>query len=139
MKLGKHVTLKEHNNVKIKYGTVDYINLESIYIELCAWIEPTCGSNYAEIINKSAKAIKRRVREMINDYFKNDSIVDIDIKTNNIKQGKKSFMKVEITLFVKRQFNIRTKEFKWYIYNICKDIIDNDLNNKDFYIFYLKK
>ena len=40
MKRGKFISIGVHNNVKIGYGTVDYKDLKTIYIQLNSWTQP---------------------------------------------------------------------------------------------------
>jgi len=140
MKVGKHITLGEYENVKLSYGTVDSKNLKSIYLELNSWVEPVHNKiDYISIISKSRRTIKERIRKTDNQYFKKESIVDIDIKTNSIKEGKRSFMNTQITLFTDKTFDIKTNEVKVYIKLLMEDIINNDLIDKNLYIFHQTK
>ena len=73
------------------------------------------------------------------EFFKPQCIVDLDIKTNGIKLNKRSFMDLEITLYVNKHFDVRSKEIKNYISNLSKDIIETVLVDKTFYNFFDKK
>lgn len=140
MKTGKKITLDDYNNVKIEYGTVDHINLKTIYIELNSWVEPSDEKvNYDDIISKTKKNIKQLIRLLRSEYFKPESIVDLDIRTKGIKLGKKSFMNLEITLYVEKHFDIKTKTVKTIIKELSENIIDNSLNDKKLFNFYKKK
>ena len=45
-------------------------------------------------------------------FLKKESIVDLDVKSKGIKLGKKSFLNLEITLFVQEHFDTRSKELR---------------------------
>ena len=66
-------------------------------------------------------------------------IVDLDIRTKGIKVEKRSFMNLEITLFVETQFDIKTKEIKNVIKKLISGIIDDSLTNKNLYNFHKTK
>lgn len=140
MKIGKHITLDDYENVKLNYGTVDYKNLKSMYLEMNSWVEPISNKiDYDNIIYKSRRNVKDRVRRLQSELFKKECIVDIDIKTNSIKEGKRSFMNAQITLFTEKNFDIKTNEIKSYVKSLMEDIINNDLTDKNLYIFYKTK
>lgn len=140
MKKGKFITIGNYNNIRIGYGTVDSKNLKTIYIKLNSWIEPNV-ENFD--FNKSISKTQRKIKEIIYntnlDYFKKDSIVDLDIKTNGIKKMKKSFMDLEITLFVNKFFDVRCSEIKTTVDVLSKNIINNILLENPLFIFFEKK
>ena len=139
MKTGKFITLGFCNNVKIGYGTVDYKNLKTIYIKLNSWIEPENCVKFNESLSKSKRKIKLRIRELNTDFFKKDSIVDLDVKTKGMKLGKRSFLNLEITLFTQKIFDIKEKKIKTLIKNLIEDIIKSDLEDKNLFNFHKNK
>jgi hypothetical protein len=140
MKTGKFITLGYYNNVKMGYGTVDYKNLKTIYIKINSWVEPeTDDDEFNELLSKTKRKIKLRIYDLKSDFFKRESIVDLDVRTKGIKMGKKSFINLEITLFSQKHFDIRIKELKITINNLIKDIIDSDLDNKILFNFSKNK
>jgi hypothetical protein len=139
MKLGKYIPLGIYDNVKIGYGTVDSKNLKTIYLKLNSWVQPENKENFDNSIFKSRKKIKNLIYELNNDKFKKESIVDLDISTKGIKLDKRSFMDLEITLFVNESFDIKTNEMKYYIKDLIQDIIRYGLENKNLYNFYKTK
>ena len=131
MKKGKFITVGNHNNVKIGYGTVDYKNLKTIYIQLNSWTQPTVEEHdFDKLILKTRRKIKENIYGLNYDYFKKESIVDLDIKTNGIKTSKRSFMDLEITLYVNKPFDVRSKEIKEIVFNLSKSIIGRARNDK---------
>lgn len=140
MKIGKYIPLGEYNNVKIGYGTVDYKNLKTIYLKLNSWVQPNNESDdFDSSILKSRRKIKDFVYSLRNPYFKPQSIVDLDIRTKGIKLEKRSFMNLEVTLFVENQFDIKSKEVKNSIKSIIEGIVDDGLTNKNLYNFNKSK
>jgi hypothetical protein len=139
MKIGQFIPLGIYDNVKIGYGTVDRKNLKTIYLTLNSWILPNFDDDYDTSILKSRKKIKDIIRNLDDGYFKEESIVDLDLRTKGMKLEKKSFMNLEITLYVKKDFNLKDKIIKNLIKNIIQNIIDNGLTNKNLYNFHVTK
>lgn len=140
MKKGKFITIGVYNNVKLGYGTVDFKNLKTIYIQLNSWIQPSTEDyNFDKLISKTRRQIRDRIYSLNSEFFKPESIVDLDIKTNGIKTDKRSFMDLEITLYVEKQFDVKSKEVKDTIFNLSKSIIDTTLNDETLFNFFEKK
>ena len=140
MKTGKYITLGEYNNVKIGYGTVDFKNLKTIYLKLNSWVEPnTENDDFNLIINKTRRNIKDIVYNLNSEYFKQQSIVDLDIRTKGIKLTKRSFMNLEITLYVEKQFDVKSKTIKTIIKDLIIDVIENSLTDKNLFNFNTNK
>ena len=140
MKIGKYIPLGEYNNVKIGYGTVDYKNLKTVYLKFNSWLQPNDETdNYEKIISKTRRNIKEFVYDLDNQNIKKQCIVDLDIKTKGIKLEKRSFMNLEITLYVDRHFDLKNTEIKNQLKNILIDVIDNTLVDKNLFNFYKKK
>lgn len=140
MKTGKYIVLGDHDNVKIGYGTVDFKNLKSIYLKFNSWVEPENeDEDYFNIISKTRRKIKNKISTLKNDFFKPESIVDLDIRTKGIKKDKRSFMNLEVTLFVDQFFDIKSLDVKSTIKSIMTDIIDDDLSDKKLFNFHKSK
>jgi hypothetical protein len=140
MKKGKFIPVGEYNNVKIGYGTVDYKNLKTIYIQLSSWTQPTDEDyDYDRLLQKNRKSIKSLFFNLKNEYFKPECIVDLDIKTGGIKVNKRSFMDLEITLFVNKTFDVRSNEIKEIVFNSSKTIIDTILVDDTLFNFFPTK
>lgn len=140
MKTGKYIVLGDHENVKIGYGTVDFKNLKTIYLKFNAWVEPENDEDdYLSIINKTRRKIKNNIFSLNTHFFKRECIVDLDIRTKGIKKDKRSFMNLEITLFVDRPFEIKTPQIKDIIKTIMTNIVDDDLSDKKLFNFHKNK
>jgi len=140
MKIGKYIPLGTYNNVKIGYGTVDFKNLKTIYLKLNSWLQPENETDdFDYLISKSRRKIKEIIYNLQNPYFKQQSIVDLDIRTKGIKMEKRSFMNLEVTLYVDKQFDVRSKETKNIISNLTESLIDNGLLDKKLFNFNKSK
>lgn len=140
MKTGKFITLGYYNNVKIGYGTVDYKKLKTIYIKLNSWVQPRDENDeFNALLLKTRRKVKLRIYDLKSDLFQKESIVDLDVRTKGIKIGKKSFLNLEITLFTKKPFDMKSRETKSIITRLTEDIIDFDLENKILFNFHKNK
>ena len=140
MKIGKYIPLGTYNDVKIGYGTVDFKNLKTIYLKLNSWLQPeneTDDFNY--LIGKSRRKVKEIIYNLKSPYFKEQSIVDLDVRTKGIKLEKRSFMNLEVTLYVNNQFDIKSKDVKLIINDLLEHIIDEGLSDKKLFNFYKTK
>lgn len=136
MKTGKYIPLGTYNNIKIGYGTVDFKNLKTIYLTLNSWLQPKNETDDFDLsILKSRREIKKFIYDLRHEHFKKESIVDLDVKTKGIKENKRSFMNLEVTLYVDSHFDIKSSETKTLVKNIITNIIDNCLSDKNLFNF----
>jgi hypothetical protein len=142
LKKGKNIKLPNKKNVKIRFGTVDSINLKSIYINLQSWIEPkTYSDNWQRVISILNKTIKQTILEHINkDLFEENFISDMDLRSSGISRGKKSFLDLEITIYLKRKdIFFQSKEIKESVKDLTNFIIDENFKGNKYFRFYLRK
>lgn len=140
MKTGKYIPLGTYKNVKYGYGTVDFKNLKTIYLKLNSWLQPENETeNFDHTILKSRRIIKELVYNLKNPLFKQQSIVDLDIRTKGIKLEKKSFMNLEVTLYVEKQFDVRSKEIKNIVSELTERVINECLSDKKLFNFNKSK
>ncbi len=140
MKTGKYIPLGSYDEVKIGYGTVDFKNLKTIYLKFNSWLQPENETDdFDFIIHKSRRKIKEIIYNLKNPLFKEVCIVDLDIRTKGIKMEKRSFMNLEITLYVDKQFDVKSKDVKNNIKDILMNVIDNGLIDKKLFNFYKSK
>jgi hypothetical protein len=140
MKTGKYIPLGEYNDVKIGYGTVDFKNLKTVYLKLNSWLQPENETDdFDNVIHRSRRKIKEIVYNLKTSYFKEQSIVDLDIRTKGIKLEKRSFMNLEVTLYVDKQFDVKSKELKNTLKRLIEDIVDSGLQEKKLFNFYKTK
>ena len=141
MKTGKYIPLGTYNDVKIGYGTVDFKNLKTIYLKLNSWLQPEEDEevDYNTLIYKTRRQIKQLIYNLNSPNFRDQSIVDLDIRTKGIKLEKKSFMNLEVTLYVNEQFDVKSKEIKNFVKNLTETIIDRGLTDKKLFKFHKTK
>jgi hypothetical protein len=140
MKTGKYIPLGTYNNVKIGYGTVDFKNLKTIYLKLNSWLQPENETeDYNYLISKSRRQIKEKIYNLNSPYFKQQCIVDLDIRTKGIKLEKRSFMNLEVTLYVEKQFDVKSKDVKNLIKEILENVVENGLSDKKLFNFNKSK
>lgn len=141
MKKGKSVKLKLYQPIKSVYGTVDSKNLKSLYINIQSWVTPKYETeNWNRVVCNLSREIKHSVFNSINpEIFKEQSIVDLDLRTSGISSGKKSFFNLEVNLFVKSTLDFKSKELKDSIKSIVKTIYHDNISNNNHFIFTLSK
>ena len=140
MKTGKYIPLGEYKNVKIGYGTVDFKNLKTIYLKLNSWLQPeNVNDDFDSAIFKARRKIKEIIYNLNEKYFKKQSIVDLDIRTKGIKLDKRSFMNLEVTLYVDYMFDVKSKEVKNTVRNLIGEIIEIGLQNEKLFNFHKTK
>ena len=140
MKLGRFIPVGVYKNVTIGYGTINHKDLKTIYLSFNSWLEPdeTCD-DYERIVRSSRNEIKKLIFNLGHDLFRPESIVDLDIRTKGIKKEKRSFMNLEITLYVIDQINIKDKNLKTGMEILMKEVIDTCLNDEMLFNFHKKK
>jgi hypothetical protein len=141
MKKGKSVNIDLHRPIKLTYGTVDYKNLKSIYINLQSWVTPKNDfENWSRVSGNLTREIKHSVLKSINQkIFKEKSIVDLDLRTSGILEGKKSFFNLEINLFTLFELDFKSNEIKDSVINIAQNIFNENINNNRYFYFSKSK
>lgn len=92
---------------KIKIGTIDKKNPETIYIEFGTYITPTTEKkSYKSDIEKIEKATKVFIDNLLehNEYLSKNHIFVSEVPFERIINGKKSFM--EMQLFINPKQNL---------------------------------
>jgi len=141
MKKGKTAKLNGFNDVKASYGTVDSKEFKSIYLNLQSWVTPKDDyDNWNRIVSNLHRGIKHTVHNNLNNkMFTHNIIVDLDLRTSGISYGKKSFMNLEITLFLKQEIDFKSTELKESLKTITKEIYIEDLKKNNYLSFTTSK
>ena len=136
MKKGKTSKLNIFDDAKCSYGTVDSKNLKSIYVVLQTWIEPlTLDENWNRLVGEIKRQIQHTLLEVVDTQtFERKQIVDLDLRTSGIQKNKKSFMNIEITLFIHNNiYDFKSPILRDKIKKILNGIYNDDLKqNKHF-------
>jgi len=141
MKKGKSCTVKGYKNFKCSYGTVDSKNFKSIYINLQSWVKPrNHQENWERVVSNFHRKLKNFIGEILNQFtFENKFIVDLDLRSSGISVNKKSFMNLEITLFVKGDLDFKSTKIKSSVKEIVDSISKEIFKNNDLFTFHLTK
>ena len=143
MKKGKTSFLQGFKTAKIVYGTVDSINLKSLYLNIQTWVEPIYEcDNWTRTVLNLSRSIKHSIYESINKkIFDEKFIVDLDLRSSGLNLNKKSFMNLEINFYIiQEDLDFKCEEIKQSLQQITEQIFnDNFLNNENFNFYLTKK
>ena len=143
MKKGKTSFLQGFKTAKIVYGTVDSINLKSLYLNIQTWVEPIYEcDNWTRTVLNLSRSIKHSIYESINKQIFDDKfIVDLDLRSSGLNINKKSFMNLEINFYLSQEdLDFKGSEIKQSLQKITEKIFkDNFLNNENFNFYLTKK
>ena len=131
-----------YKTAKIIYGTVDSKSLKSIYINLQTWVNPKTDQdiNWERVILNTSRFIKHSVLESLdNNFFEKNFIVDLDLRSSGIYHGKKSFMNLEINLYLKDEIDFKSIILKNSVKDIIQNIFTDVLNKHQYFEFSLSK
>ena len=122
MKKGKTVKLNGYKSFKSSYGTIDSTNLKSIFINIQTWVEPKEDfENWNRVILNMTRKFKHSILENINKQtFDTNFIVDLDLRISGLQLKKKSFMSLEVNLFVLEPIDFKSIKLKKQIKNQMK-------------------
>lgn len=142
MKKGKTSKIQGFKDTKVIYGTVDSINFKSLYLNIQTWVEPiTSSENWQRIVLNLSREIKHTIYEHLNKkYFDEKFIVDLDLRSSGLSEGKKSFMSVEATFYLNTDtLDFKSKQLKDDLKKLTSTIIKENLDNNEYFDFFLRK
>jgi len=141
MKKGKTVKINQYQSLKTSYGTVDSKNLKSLYLNIQSWVQPKDEyEKWDRIVANLSRDIKHSVLESLNtDYYKTHFIVDLDLRTSGIQINKKSFMNLEVNLFLNQEMDFKSNEIKDSIRMIIRQIYKDCVLKNKYFLFYPTK
>lgn len=141
MKKGKTAKLQGYENAKCSYGTVDAKKLKSIYVLIQSWVEPTVNmDNWSRTTGMLERNIKHHLLEVVDPLiFEKNNIVDLDLRSSGIQLGKRSFMNLEITLFVKEHMDFKSIILRDRIKQIVNTIYGYPLMKSKHFILHKTK
>lgn len=142
MKKGKTSRIQGFKTVKVLYGTVDSINLKSVYLNTQTWVQPIKDSeNWNRVVLNFGRAIKHVIHDTLNrlmfdDYF----IVDVDLRSSGIAVGKKSFLNLEINFYLKdTSVEFKSNKLRDELKTVVKNIIQHNFKKNEYFKFHLTK
>jgi hypothetical protein len=142
MKKGKTSKIQGIKNSKVIYGTVDSISLKSIYLNIQTWVEPIVEiENWNRVVLNLSRSIKHTIfNNLDKNYFEQNFIVDLDLRSSGLVLEKKSFLNLEITFFNKPSIDdFKSFKLKELLKNITKTVIQENLSNNKYFVFSLTK
>ena len=142
MKKGKTSKLNIFDDAKCHYGTVDSKDLKTIYIVLQTWVEPINDEdNWSKITGLIKRQIQHALLEVVDiTTFERKQIVDLDLRTSGIQKNKKSFLNLEITLFVHDQLlDFKSLILRSKIKKIISSVYSDDLKKSKYFTLSMTK
>lgn len=142
MKKGKTSNITGFKTAKIVYGTVDSVELKSLYLNIQTWVEPIVDcDNWNRTVLNLSRAIKHSIYDSLDKkIFDTKYIVDLDLRSSGLKYGKKSFMNLEINFYIiQPNLDFKDTEIKNSLIDITSKIFTDNFNNNEFFNFYLTK
>jgi len=141
MKKGKTSKINGFRTSKITYGTVDSKEFKSLYLNLQTWVEPKKDSeNWTRVVLNMNRAIKHSLYQNIDkNIFDEKFIVDLDLRTSGLQLKKKSFMNLEVNLYLINEIDFKSPILKKSLKSLVKNIYDDVLNKNEYFKCYLTK
>lgn len=108
-KFGKEKKLFVDDKFRVKYGTIDAVKLNAVYLNVESWVIPKEVENYESFIRLIRKKIIINIKDKLdrtsfNDHF----IVDLDLRASGMSLNKKSFMFIEVTVYPKEKIKFNS-------------------------------
>lgn len=141
MKKGKTCKINGFRTFKSQYGTIDSQTLKSVYLNLQTWVEPKDEiENWNRVVLNMTRNVKHSVYENLNkELFDDKFIVDLDLRTSGIQLKKKSFMNLEVNLYLKEHMDFKSPKLKKVVKNLIKEIYGDVFSKNKYFKFYLTK
>jgi hypothetical protein len=141
MKKGKTTKLTGYKSFKSHYGTIDSTNLKSIFLNIQTWVEPKDEvENWNRVVLNMTRSVKHTVLENINkEYFDTKFIVDLDLRTSGLQMNKKSFLNLEVNLFLINEIDFKSPKLKKLVKDLIKSIYGDTMSKNKYFKFYLTK
>jgi hypothetical protein len=142
MKKGKTSKIQGFKTAKILYGTVDSIELKSMYLNIQTWVEPQLElENWNRVTLNLSRKVKHTIYNNINtELFEKNFIVDLDLRSSGLQMDKKSFLNLEINFFLnQKDIDFKSNNVKEFLKNLTKKIIQENLTNNYYFSFSLTK
>jgi hypothetical protein len=141
MKKGKTTKLTGYRSFKSHYGTIDSANLKSIFLNVQTWVEPKDEvENWNRVVLNMSRSVKHTILENINkEYFDTKFIVDLDLRTSGLQMNKKSFLNLEVNLFLINEIDFKSPKLKKMVKQLVKSIYGDTMSKNKYFKFYLTK
>jgi len=133
VKKGKQIKSPENNDFISKYGTINAVKPQSIFISIQSWATPKHNLRFKKKIRSLTINTKNKIRESVNyDVFHKKYIIDFDIRESGLRKDKPSFLSIDLTLYPKNQISFPSDIYNANIENLIKDLTSNIKKNTNF-------
>lgn len=141
MKKGKTAKIIGFRTSKVSYGTVDSKEFKSLYLNIQTWVEPKIEvENWTRLVLNINRAVKHSVYNNLDkNLFDENFIVDLDLRKSGLQLKKKSFMNLEINLFLIDEIDFKSTKLKRILKNLTKEIYSDVFTRNEYFKFYLTK
>ena len=141
MKKGKTTKINGFRTSKVHYGTVDSKEFKSLYLNLQTWVEPKEDyENWNRIVLNMNRSVKHSVFQSIDkNLFDDKFIVDLDLRTSGLHLKKKSFMNLEINLFLLEPTDFKSPKLKKYVKSLIKEVYGDVFSKNKYFKCFLTK
>jgi hypothetical protein len=132
-KFGKEKKLFTDEKFRVKYGTIDAVKLNAIYLNIESWVQPKEIENFDSYIRIMRREIIVRIKDNIDTTtFNENFIVDLDLRASGMSLDKKSFMFIELTVYpkdkIKFNSNLMFKKMQELSNLVIESLEKNKLN-----------
>jgi len=108
-KFGKEKKLFVDEKFRVKYGTIDAVKLNAVYLNVESWVIPKEVENYDSFIRLIRKKIILNIKDKLDrNSFNDNFIVDLDLRASGMSLDKKSFMFIEVTVYPKEKIKFNS-------------------------------
>lgn len=142
MKKGKTIRINGLKKIKAIYGSVDAKNLKSIYLNIQTWVDPKIDmtEGWERIISNLSRQIKHTIHDILNrTFFEDKFILDLDLRSSGIQYGKKSFLNLEITFFIKENISFKSIVLKNEMKKITQILFSENFKDNKYFDFNISK
>ena len=88
------------------------------------------------MVGNLSRDVKHSVYESLDrNLFKENFIVDLDLRTSGIRLEKHSFMNLEINLFTKEKLDFKGNRLKDSIKKILREVYKDCVMKNDYFVF----
>jgi hypothetical protein len=113
-----------------------------LYLNIQTWVEPIKDSeNWNRVVQNLSRAIKHVVLDSLDKTIFDDKfIVDLDLRSSGLTLGKKSFLNLEINLYLKEEgIDFKSSNLRDMLKTLTKDVFQNGFLESKYFTFYLSK
>jgi len=142
MKKGKTSKIAGFRTAKVIYGTVDSFNLRSLYLNIQTWVEPIIDSeNWSRVVQNLSRTIKHVVLDSLDkSIFDDKFIVDLDLRSSGLTLGKKSFLNLEINLYLKEEgIDFKSNSLRGSLKKLSRDVFQKGFLESRYFTYYSSK